>query len=522
MVAPFLKLMTIALLVFLSSCLMVGPDYKEPAKKVAEHWVNTDKSIRKEPIQNANWWQLFHDPTLSCLINLGYQNNISLQSVAARVLKSRAMLSQTVGQLYPQQQNAVGNLIYQKIGGQSLQFVLPPSFTTAVLGVSANWELDFWGKYRRQVLSSDAAFLSSYAAYDSALVTLTSDIALTYINIRITEELIDVTKRNIKIQAMGLGISRTRYQEGETNMLDVELAKTELYKTMATMPTLRSNLQKSKDLLAVLLGTTPDKVDPLIEKSYGIPTAPKDIAVGIPQDAIVRRPDVYQARLKAVAQLEGIGAIKANLYPNFSLAGTFALSSNDINNSSLSELFNWSNRMALAGPSFSWPLLNYGRITNAVREQDAAFQEALLNYLNLVLTAQQEVQDSITSFIETKKSAKFLMISNSSAMKATQLSVIRYREGESDFIPVLDSERQQLVVQTSLTTAKGDIPKAVVSLFRALGGGWQIRGCNDIVSNQVKAEMAKRTNWGNLLDQKNHQPPKSKQQQLEQLYLPNW
>ncbi|MDF1758438.1 MAG: efflux transporter outer membrane subunit [Legionellaceae bacterium] len=522
MVAPASKLIIVALLLFVSSCMMVGPDYKEPKKRIAENWIQPDKSVNSGAIKNANWWEVFKDPTLVCLIKLGYTNNLSLQAAATRVLKSRAALAESVGGLYPQNQNFTGNLIYQRVGGQSLQFVLPSEFMTNMLGVSAGWELDFWGKYRRKVLSSDASFLSSYAAYDAALVSLTADIATVYITIRTTQEQIRVTNKNVEVQQVAYNISKTRYVEGETNLLDVELAKTELYKTKAQLPSLRANLQQSKDSLGVLLGVTPDKVEALIAKSYGIPIAPKDIAVGIPLEAIVKRPDVYEARLNAVAQSEGIGAIKATLFPALSLSGTFALSANTINGSSLNEIFNWSNRMALAGPSFAWPLLNYGRITNAVREQDAAFQESLLNYQNIVLKAQQEVQDNITNFVQSKEAARLYNVSNLSATKSTDISIIRYREGESDFTPVLDAERQQLTVQTSLTSAKGDIPKALVALYRSLGGGWQIRGCNDIVSNQVKLEMAKRTNWGNLLLQKNHQPPKSKLKELEELYLPNW
>lgn len=501
---------------------MVGPDYKEPEKRVAQHWVNTDKLVNEKPINNKNWWELFHDPTLICLINLGYRNNISLQSVATRVLKSRAMLAQSVGKLYPQQQDFLANMTYQRIGGQYLQFVLPPSFTSATMGLSAGWELDFWGKYRRKILSNDASFLASYAAYDNALVTLTADIATAYINIRTTEELINVTEKNIKAQENALRISKTRYKEGETNLLDVEFANTELYKTKADVPKFKADLQKYKDLLAVLLGVTPDKVNDLIAKSYGIPKAPLTVAVGIPVNAINKRPDVYEARLKAVAQLEGIGAVKATLFPALSLTGIFGFASNDINNSSLSEIFNWANRMAFVGPTLSWPLLNYGQLTNAVRQQDAAFQESLLNYLNLVLQVQQEVQDNLTGFIESKKIANDYAIANNSAVKSVNISLVRYKEGEASFIPVLEAERLQLMVQTSLTQAKGNIPKLMVALYRSLGGGWQIRGSNDIVANEVKSAMAARTNWGSLLEQKNHIPPRSKSKQLEELYLPNW
>ncbi|MDP3561614.1 MAG: efflux transporter outer membrane subunit [Legionellaceae bacterium] len=507
---------------FLSAC-MVGPNYKEPTKKVASHWIKKDKYIKESSFRNANWWKVFNDPTLTALIYQGYQHNLSLHRAAVHVLRTRAQLAQSVGQFFPQQQLMTGNLTYQRIGGQSLEFVLPSSFNTALMGFSASWELDFWGKYRRAILSRDASFYASYAAYDNALVTLTSDIASTYIAIRTTERLIEVTKKNIKVQAYSLKLAAARHRAGETSLLDVEQAQTVLSQTQSNLPPLASNLQQQKDMLGVLLGTTPDQVDCFLTGKHGaIPKAPSSVAVGIPKETLMKRPDIYQSRMEVIAQSERIGAIKANLYPAISLTGTFAFAANDIGQSSLSDLFSWSNRTISAGPSFNWPLLNYGQITNAVREQDAVFQEALLNYLDLTLKAQQEVQDNITQFIEMKKSEGYLITANGAATKATKLSLVRYKEGQSDFTPVLNSETQQLKVETSLATAQGDVPKALVALYRSLGGGWQIRGCNDIVPRQIEKEMAKRTNWGTLLQQKNHQPPNTGQQRIEELYLPNW
>ncbi|MDP1615052.1 MAG: TolC family protein, partial [Methylococcales bacterium] len=202
--------------------------------------------------------------------------------------------------------------------------------------------------------------------------------------------------------------------------------------------------------------------------------------------------------------------------------GTFVFAANTIPPSSISDIFQWPNRSIVAGPAVSWPIFNYGQITNAVRSQDAAFQQALLNYLNLVLKAQQEVQDNITGYIEAKKTEEFLTTANQSAIKSTKLAIIRYREGENDYTTVLDAERQQLRVQTSLTQAQGAIPGTLVALYRALGGGWQVRNCNDIVPGQIKAEMASRTNWGSLIKQHNHQPPDTEWTRIKQMYLPNW
>ncbi|EHL32016.1 efflux transporter outer membrane subunit [Legionella drancourtii] len=516
-----LKTLIFFICLLLSAC-MVGPNYKEPPKQVAMHWAKKNASVKEKSFKDTKWWQEFHDPVLTSIIYQGYHNNLSLQAAGVKVLRARAQLAQAVGGLYPQQQLISGSYNYTRIGGTSFQQILPSSFDTASLGFSANWELDFWGKYRRAIQANDAAFLESLAAYDNALVTLTSDVATTYIKIRTYEEQIRITKANIIVQKMGLRIARARYNAGQASLVDVEQALTELAQTEATLPANVANLQKQKDALAVLLGTIPNGIDSVIQKSQGIPKAPSSVAVGIPKEALARRPDIHQARLEAVGQSASIGATKADLYPALSLSGAFAFSSNNIGQSSITDIFHWANRNIVAGPSLSWPILNYGQITNAVRAQDASFQQALLNYMNVVLKAQQEVQDNITAYIEAKKAAHFLTQANTAAIKSLQLALIRYKEGETDFTPVLNAEQQQLSVQTSLVKAQGDIPQALVALYRALGGGWEIRGGDDVVSQQIKTEMAARTNWGTLLQQPNHQPPVTRKQKIKELYLPKW
>lgn len=506
---------------FLTGC-MVGPDYKEPCTPIAEQWRIDDESISEEPFDNANWWEVFHDAVLTQLINEGYAGNLSLQSTGVKVLQARAQLAQSVGELYPQQQELIGNLTYYRIGGSELENVLPPSFATDMLGVTANWELDFWGKYRRAIQSNNAIFLASIAAYDNALVTLTSDIASVYIKIRTTEKLIQITKANIEVQTKGLAIAQARHNAGEVGLVDVEQALTELAETEAKLPQFNTELQKQKDALCFLLGMVPNELDCLLDLQDGIPEAPFSVAVGIPIETISRRPDICQSRLEAIAQSELIGATKANLFPSLSLSGTFSFASNNIDNSSISNLFSWAKRTYTVGPALNWPILNYGQISNSVRVQDAVFQEALLNYINAVLKAQQEVQDNITAFIEAKIAVDYLTEANRAATKTLQLTLIRYKEGESDFTPVLNAEQQQLRVQSSLTNAQGEIPQALVSLYRSLGGGWEIRNGDDVIPDSIKCEMLKRTDWGTLLRQQNHQEPDNDWQRFKQLYLPNW
>lgn len=501
---------------------MVGPDYQEPKTKVMEKWLDNTSVRRESRCQNQLWWQNFHDPILTKLIDEGYPNNLSLQALGARVLQARATLAQSVGELYPQQQAVIGNILYNRIGGTSLQTILPQHFTTATLGLTASWELDFWGKYRRAILSNDALFLASIAAYDNALVSLTADIANTYIKFRTNQAQIITTKSNILVQNEGLRIARARYKSGQTSLVDVMQAQTELSQTEASLPPLMASQQSLRDAMAVLLGTTPDNVVNLLNVKKGIPRAPSQVGVSIPKEALARRPDIFQARLQAVAQSETIGAVKASLYPALSLTGTFVFASNTINGNSLSDIFNWSNRNILAGPNVNWPILNYGQITNAVRAQDAVFQQALLQYENLVLQAQKEIQDAITGFMEAKKTVVLMKKANQAATETLRLALIRYKEGETDFTPVLNAEQQQLQIQTSLNTAEGNVPTLLVSLYRALGGGWEIRANHGIVSEGMKQEMAARTNWGSLLREENLRAPLTKQEEVKALYLPKW
>lgn len=508
----------------LNSCVMVGPDYKKPPVNVAPEWNTDNQRVKPTPVHSAAWWESFNDPVLTSLIEEGYKNSLTLQSTAVKVLQARATLAQSVGELYPQQQSISASYTHENIGqGSQFSSIIPSEFDLASATLTADWEIDFWGKYRRAIRANDANFLSSLAAYDDALVTLTADIASSYVSIRTYQTQIFVTEENIKLQKEGLRIAQTRFNSGQVSLLDVEQALTELNNTESTLPSLRTDLQKEKDTLAVLLGTTPNKVDALVDqKRARIPVVPSSIAVGIPKDILRQRPDVREAELNAIAQSESIGAIKAQLYPALSLSGSFGYSSNDIGNNSIDDIFQWSNHTIAIGPSLSLPIFNYGQITNQVRQQDAVFQQAILNYQNVVLNAQKEVQDGISSYVESQKSTRSLIEANAAAVKTTELALIRYKSGETDYTTVLDAEQDQLQVQTSLTTAQGSIPQGLISLYRALGGGWQIRKGHDVLPYPIKKEMGERTNWGNLLVQENHEAPKTKEEKIEQTYLPSW
>jgi NodT family efflux transporter outer membrane factor (OMF) lipoprotein len=488
-------------LLALSAC-EVGPNFVRPASSVAERWIGEPPDAAPAEADTANWWKLFNDPTLNTLIDEAYHNNLSLQGAGARILQAQAQLNVAIGELFPQQQALGGEAQYQRQSQATLLAPgLDPTLRTSQLGLSASWELDFWGKYRRGIESDRAAMLASVAAYDSALVTLTAGVASAYLNIRTLQQRIQVAKDNLETQQESLRIARAQFENGETSELDVQQAQTQLSQTQSQIPGLENSLRAAKDSLAVLLGTTPDLVDAQLGAAAPIPVAPAQVATGMPKDLLRRRPDVRQAELTAAAQSAGIGVAKANLYPAFSLGGSFGYVGTSLRGGSIGDLFQWDNRAAAGSASFVFPIFNYGRIVNSVRVQDAVFQQAVLTYQNTVLQAQQEVEDARSGFAAAQATLDTLTEAAASARRTTQLAIVRYKEGASDYTTVLSAEQLQLQIEDALATSRGGVPLALVSVYRALGGGWQLRTGQNLLPEATRKEMEQRTNWGHMPDE---------------------
>jgi outer membrane protein TolC len=219
-----------------------------------------------------------------------------------------------------------------------------------------------------------------------------------------------------------------------------------------------------------------------------------------------RRPDVRAAGLAAASQSALIGVAKAQMYPAFSLSGEFGVAGNNEVQNSLADMFSWQSRALNAGAGLVFPVFNYGRLVNQVRVQDAQFQEAVLNYQNTVLTAQQEVENGLAAFADQQQAAKMLEGAAAAARRSTDLAMIQYKGGQTDYTTVLTAEQNQLAAEDSLANTHGSVVLAIVSVYRALGGGWELREGHDVVSDQVKAEMSRRTDWGRLLEPSRHLP----------------
>jgi NodT family efflux transporter outer membrane factor (OMF) lipoprotein len=465
-------------------CAMVGPDYARPPVKLEQTWRETaDQRVRTAEGNYKDWWRVFKDQTLNQLIDNAYQENLTLRIAGVRVLQARAQLGAAVGELYPQTQQAVGNFERIRLSERDAQAAYSSFFTfnQTQVGFSANWELDFWGKFRRAVQSADAEFQASIANYDNALVSLTADVAANYILIRTLEKRMAIAKENVRLQTESLQIAEARFAGGTTSQRDVEQAKTSLAGTQATIPTLQIQWRQAQNALCVLMGIPPGDLAVLLKGIGDIPAPPPQVAVGIPADLIRRRPDIRAAELQAMAQCSRIGVAKAELYPAFSLNGAVGFASSDVLNFYLGDVSSWRSRNASFGPSFRWNLLNYGQITNLVRVQDARFQELLIAYQHAVLKAQQEVEDNLVGFLQAQERARFLHDSTTAALRSLELAVLQYREGITDFTTVLTAQQALLTQQNDLAATLGDISRNLVGVYRALGGGWEIREGQDFV-----------------------------------------
>lgn len=493
------------------ACTKVGPNFSPPSADVSKNWIQTeDARVTATAPEYKDWWNAFNDPVLDRLIQTAYQQNLSLRMAGIRVLEARASLGIAVGQFYPQTQQALGSVTYTRTPASSLGISESAQGTSqsfdywqSDIGVGLSWELDFWGKFRRAIESADMSLLGSIADYDSALVSLTADVASTYVLIRTLEERLRIADGNVVIQKEGYKIADARFRGGATSERDVQQALTQLNSTEATIPQLETSLQQSKNSLSVLLGIPPARLNGLLGGPSRIPEAPVQVAVGIPADLLRRRPDVRRAEFQAAAQCAQIGVAEADFYPAFSLSGNIGFSATDIGKASLGDMFSWDNRAATFSPSFQWNLFNYGRIRNNVRLQDAYFQELIVNYQNTVLRAQQEVEDGLVAFVKSQDAVASFTRAAEAAKRAVDLAMIQYREGATDYTTVLTAQQALLLQQDNLATSQGDVPQGLISTYRALGGGWEISLGKSFVPPETQKTMTERSNWGDMAASKN-------------------
>lgn len=482
----------------LTACAAVGPDFVELEPDAAAKWSQAiEQGLQTTPNELVEWWRVFNDPILNELVELARKNNNGIEIAGLRVLEAQAQLGIATGLQYPQTQVATG----------AATRVSPAKNTGATedfwqygMGATVSWEIDFWGRFRRGIESADATYFASLAAYDQALVLLTAAVADSYVVIRTTEEQLRIAHENLKIQKRSYDIAAVLYRNGAASELDMQQAETLLLSTQATVPGFEATLIQARNALSILLAQRPGQVEAMIKGGEGIALLPDNITVGFPADMLRRRPDVRQAELLAMAQNARIGLAKADLYPSFSLTGSIGLVSSG-SDADFGDLFNSDALTISVGPSFSWPFLNYGRIKNNVRVQDARFQQSLINYRETVLQAARETEDAMAAYSGTRKQVVILEKTVISAKRSNDLSTLRYKEGFADYQRVLDAQQALFTQQTRYVTTLGGEFRSLVALYKALGGGWESREGLPYIDAETAQQMQERTDWGDLIEQ---------------------
>ncbi len=516
------------MMLVISGCTMVGPDYVKPTAPKPDKWLGTENAeLKSSEADLTQWWAVFKDPVLTRLVESAYRQNLPLQVAGVRILEARAQLGIAFGFQYPQQQQAGASASVNQVSRYAPNAAMSDRyFFDYQTSLDAVWELDFWGKFRRAVQAGVANLEATIADYDDILVTLTAEVASTYVAVRTAEERLKVTRENIKLQQQSLKIARIRFKAGAVTELDVTQATSLLRSTEATLPPLETTVRQAKNALAILLGKLPGEIDALLNGQGTIPKVPAEVAVGIPTELLRRRPDIRFAERQLAAQSAQIGVAKAELFPAFSLFGTVGFQSADktgaqSNNAGFSDLFKSRSFTYSAGPSVQWSILNYGQITNKVRVEDALFQELAINYENTVLTAVQEVENAMVAFLNTQKAVKYLTDAVKASRRSADLSMIQYREGLVDYQRVIDTQRALVAQEDNLVATTGDVDLNLVSMYKALGGGWQMRKNNEFIPKGIQEQMQKRTNWSDLLSPDEQQYPPS-QEVRAILHKPDW
>jgi NodT family efflux transporter outer membrane factor (OMF) lipoprotein len=456
----------------------VGPNYHEPYADVASDWLEEpeDQLIKDTAGDYRAWWSQFNDPVLDQLVDMTYRENLTLKIACWRIQEARALRAIAAGNLFPQSQDASGGFGRAKLSKNGYPLNLLPFprwyFDNWNAGFNAAWELDVWGRLRRYVEAADANLESNIADYNQVLILLQAEIASTYIQFRAFDERLILARKNVDLQKRTVDIIQKRFDEGLVSDLDIQQAKSNLAITESLIPQLQAGRRQTHNRICVLVAMPPTDLASLLGPTRLIPTAPAEVAVGVPADLLRRRPDVRSAERKLAAQSARIGIATAELYPHIAITGTIGVESEQ-----LAQLFTQDSLSGSVGPGFQWNLLNYGRILSNIRLEDARFQQACFNYRETVLKANEEVENSISNYLQEKIRIRSLSASVQHTERAEHLAMLQYEQGLIDYQRLLDTQRVLVETQDRLAESRGLVAINLVLLYKSLGGGWQTYCC---------------------------------------------
>lgn len=464
--------------VIFSGCTTVGPNYQSPVPPKIESF-STDGAIKaSEGANMADWWKKLHDPQLNELIEHAIANNHDIRIAFSRILEARANKGVAQSEQLPKI-NAGASASALRLSETGLETANLPANAVENFdptqelyegGFDASWEVDLFGRVKRSIEAADAEIGISEAGLEDAMVTLLSEVARNYVEIRLVQAKIDITETNLELQRKTLDLTVKRFNHGMDTRLNITRSEALIADTEARIPALKAKEKILRHRIATLLGETPNYLNQVLDNKPEIPSFPNDIVVGIPADLLRNRPDIRSAERGLAAQVARIGIAESDFYPRLRFKGSVGLSTVDIQGATLDN--SW---IGSFGPSFTWAILDGGAIRSRVAAADARAKTALVLYERVVIRAYEEVENALVEHAEELRRREHLKQAVSANMDANELSSRLYSSGLVDYINVLDTQRELLKTQETLIESNAIVTYSIISLYKAFGGGMASR-----------------------------------------------
>ncbi len=464
----------IAVLLGATGC-MVGPNYRRPDVVTPPSWGELAPAAppagRSDAIADGTptaWWTTFDDQLLMSLITRTVESNLTLRQAEARVREARALRRIAAADLWPQVE-AAGSYTRERTSKNGLSLGgAGKSFNLFQAGFDANWEVDVFGGNRRAVEAADASVQAAEDDRNAVVVSLLGEVGLEYVTYRSLQQRVALATQNVTAQQGTLDLTRRLFNAGLAPEIDVQRAAAQVATTASTIPLLEQQAAQAMHVLSVLLGQPPMTLQQELTAVGPIPKPPAQVAVGLPSELLLRRPDVARSERQLASQTAQIGVATRDLFPRFFISGAASLQS-----VRGSDFFDWQSRLLSIGPSVSWPIFEGGRIRANIALQTATQQELLAAYEGVVLQAFQDVEDALVAFSHEQASRDQLEDAVRANRRAAELARNLYAQGLTDFLTVLVAEESLFTSQDTLAQTERDVALELVALYKAVGGGWE-------------------------------------------------
>jgi outer membrane protein, multidrug efflux system len=458
-----LKIITTTLLALILGGCMVGPDYRRPAVDTPQSWRFEEKEARD--MVNTAWWEQFDDPVLNELIDIAILENKDVKIAAARVEEFKGRYTVARAPLFPQigADAGAGRNRLSALAPAPLDSTLNPA-NTYQPAFSASWEIDLWGKLRRGTEAARANLLSSVEGRKSVILSLISSVAVAYVNLRDLDRQLEIAQNTTKSREETYKIFALRFQGGLVSDLELYQVKSLYEQALATIPAIEKAIVQQEDALSVLLGRNPGTVKrgKSIEQ-LELPAVP----AGLPSALLERRPDIRQAEQDLVSANAQIGIARAMYFPDISLTGMFGWESTHLSNLFTGPARTWSWAVPITEPIFT-----AGAIAGQVKTAEAVGEQALLQYQKVIQNAFRDVEDALTDQRHTREQLEAQARQVETLHKYARVARLRYDNGYTSYIEVLDAERSLFEAELSFTQTQGGLCQALINLYNAMGGGW--------------------------------------------------